>query len=251
MNGTVIEVRSYSGEIERHRHDYHQVILPCSGTLEIEVERQAGRVAGSIGSFVPAGCGHAFLARQADAFIVLDVPAGTGPESIDDKAVPPFFAIGPDVQGLVDYMIAAGPRARLSPPVREAWSTLLLDRLAEQVSHPDRTELAVRQAIVFMKRRLAYPIRVADIAEAAGMSPTRLHDAFVKRRAIAPHAQLVALRLDAAERMLADPRLSIAEVAIRSGHADQSALTRVMRRERGATPAEVRRCLLKRSGGKA
>ncbi|WP_101341616.1 AraC family transcriptional regulator [Cereibacter azotoformans] len=244
MNKTAVEIRNYSGEIECHRHDYHQVILPCAGALEIEMERHAGRVGGSIASFVPAGCNHTFLASRADAFIVLDVPTGTGAEVMDNRAIPPFFAIGPDVQGLIDFMMALGPHARLSPSLGEAWTKLLLDRLTGSSAQPDRAELAVRRAVAFMKSRLADPIRVDDIAEAAGVSPSRLHDAFVKRRATTPHAQLVALRLNAAERMLADPRLSIAEIAIRSGHADQSALTRSMRRERGVTPAAVRRGLL-------
>lgn len=251
MNSTTVEIRSYSGEEERHRHDFHQVILPYSGTLEIEIERHAGRVAGSMASFVPAGCDHAFLAKREDAFIVLDVSTDIGPGAIDAEVVPPFFAIGPDIQGLVDYMAARGPQARLSSSLRAAWAALVLDRLAEQSGKPDRIELALRRAITFMKCRLADPIRVGDIAEAAGLSSTRLHDAFIKRRTTTPHAQLVAIRLDAAERLLADPSLSIAEIAIRSGHADQSALTRIMRRERGTTPAEVRRSLLGGLGGNA
>lgn len=244
MNSTAVEIRHYSGEVERHQHAYHQVILPCAGSLEIEIEQNAGRVAGSVASFVPAGCGHTFLAQQADAFLVLDVPMGIGPEVMDHRVIPPFFAFGADVQGLIDYMIALGPQTRLSPSLAEAWSTLLLDRLSERTGHPDRAETAVRRATAFMKSKLADPIRVADIAQAAGMSPTRLHEAFVKRRTTTPHAQLMALRLDAAEQMLADPRLSIAEIALRTGHADQSALTRSMRRNRGITPAGFRRGLL-------
>ncbi|WP_184376064.1 AraC family transcriptional regulator [Rhizobium sp. BK619] len=248
MDITAVEVRSYSGEVERHRHDFHQVILPCSGVLEIETGRRAGRVGGTIASFIPAGCEHTFSAEPENSFIVLDVPPGVWTRAIDDEIVPPFFAIGSAVQGLVDYIKALSPQARLPSSLCEAWSTLLLERLAQQSDQLDRVELAVRRAVAFMKCRLADPIRVHDIAQAAGLSQTRLHEAFLNKRATTPHAQLVELRLDAAERMLAIPTLSIAEIAIRSGHSDQSALTRAMRRERGATPAEVRCSLL---GGNA
>lgn len=251
METTTVEVRRYSGEVERHQHDYHQVILPCSGVLEIEIERHSGRVAGSVASFVPAGRSHTFLAKREHAFIVLDIPSGHGTDGIDDEAIPPFFTVGPEVQGLIDYMAVVGSQAELSPLLRAAWSALILDRLAKQRGKADRVETAMRRAIAFMKLRLADSIRVGDIAEAAGISSTRLHGAFAKRYATTPHAQLVALRLDAAERMLADPHLSIAEIAIRSGHSDQSALTRAMQRERGTTPAEVRRRLLARLGGNA
>ena len=251
MNGTSIDIRHYSGEIERHRHDYHQVIMPYRGMLEIEVGREAGRVGGSIGAFVPAGCQHAFLARQANAFIVLDVPTDGGMPALDHAEVPVFFAVDPGVHGLLDSMHALAPRTLLAPAYQQAWSTLLLGSLAGHGRHVDEAELVVRRATAFMKRRLADSIRVADIARAAGVSSRRLHEAFLKRRETTPHARLVALRLDAAERLLADPAQSIADIALRSGHADQSALTRAMRRERGATPAQVRRCLLGRSEEKA
>lgn len=247
----IVEIRQYSGDVERHQHEYHQIIVPFFGSLEIETERRSGRVTGSIGSFVPAGCSHTFVAGQADAFIVLDVPAACGMDALDHEDIQPFFTIGPDMRGLIDYMAAVGAPERLLPSLREAWSRLFLDRLAGQDAVPDRTELAVRQATAFMRSKLANTIRIADIAAAAGMSASRLHDAFIKRRAITPHAQLVALRLDFAEQLLADPSLSIAEVALRTGHADQSALTRAMRRERGSTPNEVRRSLLGRLGGNA
>lgn len=255
MNGTRIDIRHYSGEIERHRHDYHQVIMPCRGLLEIEVGREAGRVGGSVGAFVPAGCQHAFLARQDNAFIVLDVPTDGRARALDDIEVPAFFAVDPGVHGLLDYMQALDSRTLLAPAYQQAWSTLLLGSLAgngrDNGRHTDEAESIVRRATSFMRRRLADSIRVADIAQAAGVSPRRLHEAFLKRRETTPHARLVALRLDAAERLLADPSLSIADIALQSGHADQSALTRAMRRERDTTPARVRSCLLGRPREKA
>lgn len=250
MNEAVVEIRRYSGEIERHRHDYSQVILPISGTLEIDLGHRSGRVSGSTGAFVAAGCQHAFHAKKTDSFVVVDVPSRLGLREPDED-IPAFFAIGREVHGLIDYMTVLAASQELSASLRRAWSTLLLDRIAPPGDRPDRSELAVRRATVFMERKLADPIRIADIAEAAGMSPTRLHEAFTRRRATTPHAHLVAMRLDAAERMLADPSLSIADIAISSGHSDQSALTRAMRRERNSTPAELRRNLLGRSGGKA
>ncbi|MCG7507759.1 AraC family transcriptional regulator [Mesorhizobium retamae] len=250
MNEPIVEVRKFSGEVEQHQHDYHQVILPVVGALEIDLGFNAGRVTGSIGLFVPAGCGHTFYSRQSNKFIVLDVPASfvARPGGEDTS---PFFAIGPEVHGLIDYMAAFPSSLPPLAPLRQAWTTLLLDRIRDHRHYPDRTELIVRRAMAFMKRKLASPIRIADIAAAAGTSSTRLHDAFARRRATTPHGQLITMRLDAAERMLADSRLTIAEVAVRSGHADQSALTRIMRRERGTSPAALRKLLLGRTEGNA
>jgi AraC-like DNA-binding protein len=244
MNRAIVEIRRHSRETERHWHAYHQILLPYSGRMEVEVEQYGGLVAGNRGAFVAAGRDHSCSARSTDTFIVLNVPVdGTHP-NLDNAAIPAFFSIGPGIQGLLDYMIALDTREQLPSSLLEAWSSLVLDRLVGGTFAPDRVEIGLRQVMAFMKRRYADPIRVTDIAKAAGMSPTRLYAAFQQRRSITPHAQLTALRLDAAERLLADPRLSITEIALRTGHADQSALTRAMRRERGCTPADVRRRLL-------
>ncbi|QWK80852.1 AraC family transcriptional regulator [Ochrobactrum sp. BTU1] len=251
MSRTVVEIRSYSGVTETHRHDFHQVILPCSGMLEIDIDRSAGRVTDSIASFVPAGFNHAFIAKPESRFIVLDVPAGLSSAIRNHAAMAPFFAIRPDIRGLIDYLIADGPQSKPSAQLLEMWAGLVLDRLDKQGGNIDLTELAVNRAIAFMKQRLAQPIRNSDIAEAARLSPTRLHDAFLKRLAMTPHAKLIAIRLDAAESLLSNPHLSIAEVALRSGHSDQSALTRIMQRERGVTPAAIRKSLLGRFEQKA
>ncbi|WP_425995657.1 helix-turn-helix domain-containing protein [Caulobacter sp. DWR1-3-2b1] len=48
-------------------------------------------------------------------------------------------------------------------------------------------------------------------------------------------------RLRAAQRLLSDTRLSIAEIAVRTGHWDQSALTRRMRGALGVTPGVWRK----------
>ncbi|GEN01946.1 AraC family transcriptional regulator [Methylobacterium radiotolerans] len=244
-------VRHYGTEVMRHHHAYHQVVLPYVGQLDIETNGQAGFVAGSVGSFVAAGSDHSFHGRSDSACIVLDIPHISAEDAANTEDMPTFFAIGPDIQGLIDYM-KYSRSDDFTLRLRTAWSELLLARLAEQrIVLPGRERLAVSRAVAFMRERLAQSIGVRDIARAAGTSSSRLHEAFVRQLGTTPHAYLVALRLDAAERMLADPSLSIAEVAIRSGHFDQSALGRALRRERDTTPAMLRRVLRGGTGGNA
>lgn len=251
MNRAIVEVRNSTRETERHSHTYHQVLLPYSGCLEIEVEGRGGRVAGNIAAFAAAGCDHSCSAKASDTFVVLNVPADDKHSSFNKALPPAFFSIGPEVRGLLDYMVTLGRRDELPAPLLAAWLSLILHRLTGNTPPPDRIEIGLQRAMAFMKRSFAQTIRVTDIAEAAGMSLTGRHAAFQQRWSTTPYAQLATLRLDAAERLLADPRLSIAEIALRTGHTDQSALTRAMRRERDRTPADVRRRLLRSLGGDA
>ncbi|WP_062228552.1 helix-turn-helix domain-containing protein [Aureimonas frigidaquae] len=240
--GTVVEIRSYAGEVAHHRHAYHHIILPLRGRLEIETERRGGAVAGDLAAFVPAGAQHAFAAPGANAFLVLDLPA----DRLQADA-PPFFPIGPDLRALMQ-LAAMRHRAAGAAPFRtrdgiDAFATLVLEAACLPAGAPDRVELALRRALHFMAQRLGEPIRSTDIARAAGLSVTRLHAAFRSRRDTTPHEALTALRLDKAEALLRDPALSIAEIAARCGLGDQSSATRIFRRARSTTPAAIRRAM--------
>lgn len=239
MNAVSITTRFYSAEVARHAHGFHQFVFPYCGDLEMEVGRSVGRVKNGIGSFIAAGSAHSFFAKGQNAFIVLDMPVGGGgyPAEI---SLPVFFEVGPDIQGLLDYATAGREMKGLSVHQHRAWSTLLLDRLVQRGGSLDRTGLQIERALSFMRDRLADAITVADIADAAGMSATCLHAAFRDRLSTTPHAHLISLRLDAVARMLTITNLPIAEVAVRAGYSDQSAMTRALRRVRGQTPAEIR-----------
>ena len=80
MNATVLlpfslAIRSYSGEVELHQHDFHQIVLPRSGAMEIELDGRGGKVDASQGVVIASGARHTFQANAHSTFLVLDVPA--------------------------------------------------------------------------------------------------------------------------------------------------------------------------------
>ena len=241
MDAIHAELRLYGSEAQRHSHDHHQIVLPRQGALELEVAQRGGFVAPGTGAFIVAGEPHAFSAAGDNRFVVLDLAAGDRDPGRFLAA--PFFAIGAEAQGLLDYL--AERLARQTSPAdalpMEALAMvggLLLDALAPG---PEPRQAALERALAFMRARLAHPIVVADIAAASGLSPSRLHALFRDQIGRTPHDVLTGLRLDRARRLLARTDLPIAEIALRTGHADQSALTRRLRAADGITPAAFRR----------
>jgi len=81
------------------------------------------------------------------------------------------------------------------------------------------------------------------MAQAAGMSVSRLHDRFRTMMDTTPHAFLDAARLRLAGDLLATGTLPLAEIALAAGYGDQSALSRAMRRALDTTPAAYRRAM--------
>ncbi len=81
----------------------------------------------------------------------------------------------------------------------------------------------------------------AAMARRAGVGVSRLHALFRSEFDTTPRAWLSELRLKQVAEQLAQTDLPIAELAYRGGYADQSALTRAMKRATGLTPAAYRR----------
>jgi len=97
---------------------------------------------------------------------------------------------------------------------------------------------AVRE---LMDQRLADPVPLAELADAAALSVSQFARQFKVSTGESPHRFLMRLRLDQASRLLRAVSLPIAEIAVRSGFSHQEHLTRVMRARLGTTPGALRR----------
>ncbi len=231
--------RSYGGEAKLHCHDFHQIVLPRHGALELEIGGRGGRVEGRQAAFIAAGTRHAFRAEGGNRFVVLDTgdPA-FGEAALDRLARAAFFPIGQPVLSLIDFLGSMTADA-VAGPLRAHWCGLFHAALT---GGPAGNESgALDRALAFMRARLDQPITIRDIAREAGLSETRLHTLFRAEHGMAPHAALIEIRLDRALELLATTRLPVAEIALLTGHGDQSGLTRRLRQSRGLTPAAFRR----------
>ena len=87
-------------------------------------------------------------------------------------------------------------------------------------------------------------LSVAEMAETVGLSPSWFASAFKKTTGKTPHSWQLEQRIGAAERLLTDSGLSLADIAVQLGFSDQAHLTRVFRQVQGQTPAAWRRMRL-------
>ena len=90
-----------------------------------------------------------------------------------------------------------------------------------------------------MRDRLAQPLTVASLANAAGVSERTLHDGFRRFRATTPMGRLTALRLAAARRRLQDaaPGVTVGRIAIDVGFFQLGRFARIYRNAFGELPS--------------
>lgn len=92
----------------------------------------------------------------------------------------------------------------------------------------------------YVRANLAHPIRLADLSELAGLSPSQFGRAFKVTTGRTPHQFHIDIRIERAMEMLADQRTSLADVALRTGFSDQSHFTRTFTAAQGVSPGRWR-----------
>jgi AraC family transcriptional regulator len=118
----------------------------------------------------------------------------------------------------------AGERKPIMPRIRGGLSTV-----------------AKRRAIELMDAKLDSNLSVEFLAGEVELSPAHFARAFRETFGLPPHRYLLHLRLERARRMLDAENAVLADVAQRSGFADQAHFTRFFKREYGVTPGIVLR----------
>ena len=74
-----LDLRSYSGSGDTHTHDYHQLVLPVEGRLDMVFDSESGAVEAEHGAIISAHSLHHYRARGDNRFIVADVPRDLAP----------------------------------------------------------------------------------------------------------------------------------------------------------------------------
>lgn len=99
---------------------------------------------------------------------------------------------------------------------------------------------SVARALGLMQSNIETPLTILDIARQVGRSRKELEKRMKAQLGITPQAIYRRLRLIQARKFVLETDLSVAEIALRAGYEDPSAMTRAYRQEFGATPRQMR-----------
>ena len=105
----------------------------------------------------------------------------------------------------------------------------------------DAVVASLERVVALVAARAGAGVSVAEMADAAGCSPSTLDRRMRRVLSLSPQQYLLRSRIDRAAELLASTDLPIAEVATLAGFYDQALLTRTFGRLTGETPAQFRR----------
>ena len=98
----------------------------------------------------------------------------------------------------------------------------------------------LRRVLSYIEENHEHDVTLEDLASEAAMSTFHFAREFKRATGTTPHQHLIKLRVERAKALLAESRLPLAEVGLRTGFSHQSHFTRLFRRLTGTTPQTYR-----------
>ena len=124
------------------------------------------------------------------------------------------------------------------PTLRMRVENLFMGAYSEQ---PDPQVGIVPRALQLMRTNLEEPLLISDIAAQLGRSQRHLEIQVRAKMGANPQVIYRRMRLALAHSLAVEAQVSVAEIAVRCGYQDASAMTRAFRAEFETTPQAVRR----------
>jgi AraC family transcriptional regulator len=98
----------------------------------------------------------------------------------------------------------------------------------------------LRRTIAYIKAHLEQELSLAELAAVAQTSPTHFARLFKHATGLAPHRYVTTCRMEQAKQLLAATDVSLSEIGLQVGCADQSHFTALFRKYVSTTPKDYR-----------
>ncbi|MCP4389068.1 MAG: helix-turn-helix transcriptional regulator [Gammaproteobacteria bacterium] len=233
-----LDLRSYSGETQVHHHDYHQLVLPVSGELSMQIGAREGQVSAEGLALVSSGQDHGFAGSDENCFIVADVPATLVPEL---ERLPSFIKLDAALAQYVTFLHQQLSQQSASPSSERQMLLLLIQLLKERFGHELRLDRRIDAVRSHLDENYQQPISLPQLAAIAHLSVRQLNEIFRRELGMTPRQYLIEKRMQRAWQLLANGALQVQQVAEQVGYTNLAAFSDRFRRHFGHSPRYLRR----------
>lgn len=227
-----------------HAHDTWTVLIVDDGAISYDLDRRKCGAVGQTMAILPPGVTHdGKPARGAAGFTkrVLYLDPTFLPVSLIGAAVDRTNIDDADLRrALVSFHhdLVDGP----DPFSAESALALIADRLTRHLAVDMTPSVEPERGIACQLRELLdacalQPVTLTEAAEQLDRSKPHLIRSFTAAYGLAPHAYLIAKRVEAARKMLLDG-VPTSQTAVAAGFYDQAHLTRHFKRHTSLPPAQ-------------
>jgi AraC family transcriptional regulator len=255
--------RFRAGDVPEHSHMQHLVLITLAKDSKGEIRTSSGfnarpPTSGGV-CVIPSGQPFAatlegeaeFLAVYLDPSLVLraaaeDAPASGGMVEVIEKTSPDDSLVLSIGQALLAELEADAPGGRLyAESLANVLAVHLLRHYTAAGGDMRRyigglSGQRLRRVLAFVAANYEHDLSLDELATEAGMSTFHFAREFKRATGTTPHQHLMKFRVEHAKSLLAEGKMPLAEVGLRSGFSHQSHFTRLFRKLTGTTPQSYR-----------
>ena len=232
MHNIVVEKRNYNNKLNKHSHDYAQLMLPLNGKIYLETEYKKLTLEEKYIFFLPPNCEHYYQGEENNEFLVLDIPKHLVTISDMEK-------------------IKGGSKLLLD----EKWDAirnLLLNEIYTKNSSNNINNLFhffynflitenTSVSIKHINENFTEDIKIEQLAEMEHYNPSYYSEWFKKNMGVSPKDYIQNLRVTKAKELLLDTDYTITQIGQIVGYKHSPSFTRVFKEQTGYSPVEYRK----------
>lgn len=230
-----LSIRSYISQSRQHKHDYHQIVLPLQGVIEMQVGEFDGKVSVGDAIVIHAGLNHSFSADEAARFLVVDL--SQLPPNLCHAETKKFL-LSPATLAYVQF---AGLQlmSKTNAHLENAMCGMLL-QLLEQQGQQLRIDPRIASVISEIQQDISQNWSVERLAKLSFLSPTQFKTVFKSNLGQTSQQFVLQLRMEKAKALLTHTDLPVQLIGEKVGFSNPSAFTRRFSQFFGLSPKSYR-----------
>jgi len=235
MSTTNIHLKSYDKECHVHEHDFHQLVFPICGALELRVGQNEGMLNNHNVAVIAAGQEHAYRAAMDNQFIVVDLPYSKMPYL---EKLPAFSSLDLAFQHYLQFMrLYLNSAGGCHQIIGDTLVALLEERYSSQ-SNVDKRIVAVKN---FIDNHDTYSITIPELASIGCLSIRQLNALFRAYYGQSTKQYILEKRMEKAKQLLIYSNDNISKIAEQVGYSSVSAFSERFNQVMQISPSTFRR----------
>jgi AraC-like DNA-binding protein len=229
------DLRSYHTESCSHAHDYAQLILPVSGSMELEVGHYATIVNDDVGVYIAPSEPHCFAGSPKNLFLVVDFKTNSLRNESFGSNVLKLTTCTKKLIQFSHYYLTQNERGVFTDSLIQQ---LLLHLAANDFSpQPDQVITKAKQWVDYY---FIDPVNVNRVAKHCHLSVSQLQRRFKQVTGCGVAEYWRMKKLDHAKKLLSQTNLSIEAIALDVGYENLPAFSRRFSKIFGESPSQWR-----------
>jgi len=228
-----ISIRAYNPVVVSHSHQFHQIVVPLNGAIDISLNGVNGSIAVGHCVIIQKNVEHTFKAKKEARFLVADLY--DLPESVKSLESP-FAAVSRAFRSFcmfADIQLNSIQNKTVEDSMIVVFKNLL--SLQDFLPEIDRR---ISRALEHIENDVSEDHTLDKLATVSLLSVSQFKVLFKKHTAKTLGQHLLMLRMEKAKALLVNTDMPIGIVADSIGYSDQSAFTRRFQNYYGITPSQ-------------